>query len=130
VTAPLATPVGAKPKTPAAPTAAAKPEKAVSKPEKTAQKTEKPTSKPEKATPKPAVQSPEPKAAKPDTAPKLVATLDKEMAARKQADALTKQGQRAIVKKAKEGGKTVYQVWIPATPATKPKTEAKTAKPR
>jgi serine/threonine protein kinase len=139
VTAPLATPVGAKPKTPAAPTAAAKPEMSVSKPEKTAQKTEKPTPKPEKATPKPTVQSPEPKAAKPDTAPKLVATLDKEMAARKQADALTKQGQRAIVKKAKQGGKTVYQVWIPtaatcpakpATPATKPKADAKTTKPR
>lgn len=125
---PLATPVGPKPKTPAA----AKPDKAVPKPEKAAQKTEKPT-------PKPAVPSPAPKAAKPDTAPKLVATLDKEMAARKKADALTKQGQRAIVIKAKQGHKTVYQVWIPAaatspaqpaTPAAKPKADSKTTKLR
>jgi hypothetical protein len=69
----------------------------------------------------------------------MVATLDKEVPARKKADELTKQGQRAIVKKVKKGDKTVFQVWItadstspakPATPATKPKANSKPTKSR
>lgn len=94
-------------------------------------KVEKPAVKPEKSPPKPAT---EVKTSKPDTSPKVVATLDKEMPARKQADALIKQGQRAIVKKVKQGNKTVYQVLVlagansPAKPpvaAPKPKGTAK-----
>jgi serine/threonine-protein kinase len=114
VAAPLATPVTSKPKTSAPPVAAAKPVK--------------PPQKPEKAAPKPAVTPPEAKAAKPETGPQLVATLDKEIAARKKADALIKQGQRAIVKKAKTGDKTVYQVWIPGATTSQVKPAA--AKPK
>jgi hypothetical protein len=137
VAAPLATPVAGKVKKLPAPAAAPKPEKTVLKPAPTSSGAK--AVKPEKTTPKPAPPSPEAKAAQPDTAPKLVATLDQETAARKKADSLTKQGQRAIVKKAKKGDKTVYQVWLttaptfpakPATPAPKPKAESKTTKPR
>ena len=119
-TVPLAVPV-APTKKPAAP-APAKGEKAPAKPEKTVQKT--------------APQLTEAKAAKPETSPKLVATLDNELSARKKADALIKQGHRAIVKKAKQGNKTVYQVWEnnatvspakPAAPPPKPKANTKTS---
>jgi len=137
VAAPLATPVEGKAKKLPAPAAAAKPEKTVLKSAPTSSGAK--AGKPEKTTPKPAPPSSEAKAAQPDTSPKLVATLDQETAARKKADTLTKQGQRAIVKKVKKGDKTVYQVWLttaptspakPATPAPKPKAESKTTKPR
>lgn len=124
VAAPLATPVTPKPKTPAPPAAAAKPEKPASQPVKTVVK-------PEKPAPKPVVSPSEAKPAKPETGPKLVDTLDKESAARQKADALIKQGQRAIVKKAKKGDKTVYQVWLTsAAPKPKAATKANEAKPR
>jgi len=70
-------------------------------------------------------------AKRPEIYPKLVKTFSKEMDARKHADSLTKQGQRAIVKKATQANKTIYQVWIPAAttcptkPAPKPKTASK-----
>ena len=70
----------------------------------------------------------ETKAPKAETQQKLVATLDKEMPARKKADALTKQGQRAIVKKVKKGDKTVYQVWLTAAAATPSKPPTSTPK--
>ncbi len=101
-TVPLAVPV-APTKKPAAP-AQTKAEKAPAKTEKNVHKT--------------VTHSTEAKAVKSETSPKLVATLDKEIPARKKADALTKQGHRAIVKKAKQGNKTVYQVWLTAATAS------------
>jgi serine/threonine protein kinase len=55
----------------------------------------------------------------PASSPKLLATYEKESAARQRADALIKQGKRAVVQKAKQGKKTVYQVWLqPTAPAS------------
>lgn len=115
---------------PTPPAAAVKPEKPVVKPEKPPVKA---AIKPEKAAPKPAAPAVAAKTTAPTTGPKLVATFDKETVARQKADALTKQGQRAIVKKAKTGTKTVYQVWLAAptpTPAAKPKPNAKAVQQR
>ncbi len=108
---------------PTPPAAVVKPEKPVVKP----------VLKPEKATSKTAAPPVAAKTTAPNTGPKLVATFDKETLARQKADALTKQGQRAIVRKAKTGTKTVYQVWLApptATPVAKPKTNAKAVPPR
>jgi len=104
-----------KPAVPATPVKPEKPHPVV--------KTEKPAA---KTAPKP---TPTPAAAKSAAAPsgkptpavsnpKLTATFDKETQARQKADALIKQGQRALVKKAKKGNKTVYQVWLQPTAAT------------
>jgi len=115
---------------PTPPVTVVKPEKPVVRPEKPPVK---PTLKPEKASPKPAARAVAAKTTAPSAGPKLVATFDKESQARQKADALTKQGQRAIVKKAKSGTKTVYQVWLAtstATPVVKPKNNAKAVPPR
>jgi serine/threonine protein kinase len=101
-TAPLAVPV-AKTKKPAAPAQA----KAQAKPEKQVHKAEA-----------------HPSGTKAAASHKLVATLDKEKPARKKADALVKQGQRAIVIKAKKGNKTVYEVWVTSPTATAAKSPA------
>jgi eukaryotic-like serine/threonine-protein kinase len=103
-------------------------------------KAEKAPANTEKSVAKTATHATEAKAAKSTTSPKLVATIDKEIPARKKADALTKQGHPAIVRKAKQGNKTVYQVWLTAatespaktTAPVKPKAAAKSnaAKPR
>ncbi len=116
-----------KPTLPAAPL---KPEKPAVKPEKILVK---PSPKPEKPPQKTATPPVAAKPSPPDTGPKLVATFEKEKTARQKADALTKQGQRAVVKKAKQGSRTVYQVWLTppaAAPAAKPRTNAKAVQPR
>lgn len=93
-----------------------KAEKPLAKPVvKTKSPPAKPAAKPAKAAPSPV--SATATAAKTTTGPKLLATLDKEAAARQKADALTKQGQKAVVKKAKKGQKTVYQVWLSGSAA-------------
>jgi hypothetical protein len=112
-TVPLAVPV-APAKKPAAP-AQTKAEKPPAKTEKNVHKT---------------VHATEAKAVKSETSPKLVATLDQEIPARKKADALTRQGHRAIVKKVKRGNKTVYQVWLTAAAATPAKLPVPAAKPK
>lgn len=115
------------------PAAAVKPPPPVApaiKPQKPAVKA---TVKPEKVTPKPAPVRATAKAPTADSGPKLVATFEKELPARQKADALGKQGQRAVVKKATKGTKIVYQVWLTkpaATPAAKSKTNAKAVAPR
>jgi hypothetical protein len=100
------------------------------KPEKPAPQPAKPAPKPEKAAPKPVAPPAETKPVKTETGPRLIETLDQELPARKKADALTKQGQKAIVRKVKKGDKTVYQVWTrsdasgpvkPATPKANPR---------
>ncbi|MGQ9920909.1 MAG: protein kinase domain-containing protein [Desulfobacca sp.] len=115
---------------PTAPAAAVRPEKPVVRPAKPLVQA---TPKTEKVPPKTAVKPIAAKRPAPTTGPKLLATFDKETAARQKADALTKQGQRAVVKKARQGKKTVYQVWLAAvapTPVAKPKPNAKTAASR
>ncbi len=114
-----------KPAVPAA--SAVKAEKPPVKPEKPPLK---PVARPEGASPKPTPATAA--AAKPAPAvpaPKLVATFAKESAARQKADALIKQGQKAVVKKAKKGNQDVYQVWLAAN-KTKPKAGAKTTSSR
>ena len=113
-TVPLAVPV-APTKKPAAPIQT-KAEKAPAKTEKNVHKTVTPAT--------------EAKAVKSETSPKLVATLDQEIPARKKADALTRQGHRAIVKKVKRGNKTVYQIWLTADAATPAKSPVTAAKPK
>ncbi len=69
----------------------------------------------------------------PPSSPKLMATYEKEAMARQKADALIKQGKRAVVQKAKQGKKTVYQVWLQPTAtaaAAKSKPNAKAVQSR
>jgi serine/threonine protein kinase len=69
-----------------------------------------------------------PTGAKAETSRKLVATLDKEKPARKKADALIKEGKRAVVIKAKKGSKTVYEVWVTSPAATAANSSAPASK--
>ncbi|MBM4288389.1 MAG: serine/threonine protein kinase [Deltaproteobacteria bacterium] len=103
--APVKVPAAAPAKTPAvkpAPPAGAKPVQLAARPARTADATA--------------------KGKTPETSArvKLAATFAKETDARKHADALTRQGQRAVVKKSTKGNKPLYQVWLTAAAPAKP----------